>query len=229
MKRKLVAWKVGVVMIMVLALVAAFGGWAVAGTSSGNQAGGLPELEKRVAALEQMVADMNSSNADLKAMIVQLQAALGAETARAKAAEATLASQLDAQAAQAQASQTGLEASLQGEVSRAKGVEMALAARVKQETWHGYYMQGGVKYGWTAVVTVEDDGSFTGAMAESRDGNTYHANISGQWSNHNISFTKLYTDLHGIPILYTGTVAGGGEVQGTWNLQGGSDAWAMSR
>jgi hypothetical protein len=98
-------------------------------TAVAPQAGGLPPLPQRIAALEEKVAALEAASSLHASQIAALQAALANEITARQAADTTLQSNINAEAAARQTADTTLQTSLNAESAARAAADTALQDR----------------------------------------------------------------------------------------------------
>jgi len=98
-------------------------------TAVALEAGGLPSLERRVAALEAKIAVLEAANSDRASAIAALQAALANEVTARQAADTALRNNINAEAAARQAADTTLQTNLDAESAARRSADNALQNR----------------------------------------------------------------------------------------------------
>lgn len=103
-------------------------------TAVASEAGGLPSLERRVAALEAKIAALEATNSVRASAIAALQAALANEVTARQAADTALQSYFNAEAAARQSADTTLQSSINAEAAARQAADTTLQTNMDAES-----------------------------------------------------------------------------------------------
>jgi len=103
-------------------------------TAVALEAGGLPSLERRVAALEAKIAVLEAANSDRASAIAALQAALANEVTARQAADTALRNNINAEAAARQAADTALQTNMDAEAAARQAADTTLQTNLDAES-----------------------------------------------------------------------------------------------